>query len=117
MGGTVKGSCRRGLARDGGFTLAELLVVLTVIGVLLLIAVAVYIPASQAAMAAACRHNQTSFERARSLAMSENAEAPDDLSDLAAYLSEYETISVCPEDGSPLVFDPDTGDVSCPNHP
>lgn len=105
------------LHADEGFSLTELLVVLFVISVLLLIAIASYVPASAAANAAACRHNQGALEKAASvMTCSVGVSSPTQLVDLAQYVTDFETVSRCPKDGSELLFDPDTMDVSCPNH-
>lgn len=105
------------MATDEGFSLAELMVVLLIIAVLLLIAVAAYVPTTRAASAAACRHDQVVLEKACTVAAGEAATSPAQLSDLSQYVSDFDDISTCPEDGATLTFDPVTGDVSCPNHP
>lgn len=104
-------------AGDWGYTLAELLVVLLIIAILLLVAIAAYVPATVAATAAACRHNQTALEKAVPVASGSGAEPPAQLSDLAAYVTDFDEVSTCPSDGTTLVLDATTGDISCPNHP
>jgi len=103
---------------EEGFTLGELLVILLIIGILLGIAVAAYIPASRAASSAACRNNQEVLERAQGLAGCGAGAVPiDDIAQLAPYVRDFGAVSVCPLDGTPLVYDPVTKDISCPNHP
>lgn len=103
------------IARDDGFTLSELMIVLAIIGVLLLMAVASYVPASAAAAASACQHNQRALEEAASVLAT--ADPPEELSDLAPLVGNWDRVRVCPEDGTELAFNPATLSVSCPNHP
>lgn len=103
---------------EEGFTLAELMVIVLIIAILLGIAVAAYIPASRAASSAACRHNQEILQEGASLASCMAGVPPaDDITDLAPYVRDFGTVSVCPLDDTPLIYDPATKDISCPNHP
>jgi competence protein ComGC len=107
-----------GPRHDGGFTLSELVVIMLVIGVLLGIAIAVYAPATNAANAAVCRHNQRLLEDSVPLACTAcDGEMPGTLNELGPYVANFQSIRLCPADGDPLALDPETGHVACPNHP
>lgn len=106
------------LRSEEGFTLLELMVIVLIIAVLLGIAVGAYIPASRAASSVACRENQKILEEGASLACcQQGAQPPADLVELAPYVRDFGSVSVCPLDDTPLLYDPVTMDVSCPNHP
>lgn len=131
-GGTVRVT-RYGFEDDHGFTVMELMVIVLIIGILLSMAIATYVPASRSAAAAACRSNQRVLEKAYMAAVidadsdasEESSESPlpvtdhsiDEIDDLAAYVDNLDRIERCPLDDSALTLDPDTGDISCPNHP
>lgn len=103
---------------DAGFTVLELMAIILIIGILLSVAVATFIPASQSAAAAACRMNQRVLEEAFSRAgYDTDAEPPVDIHDLAPYVRNIERIERCPLDSSLLELDGATGAVTCPNHP
>jgi len=124
---------RYGFEEDRGFTVMELMVIVLIIGILLSVAVATYVPASRSAAAAACRSNQRVLENAYMAAVvdadsnesEESSGSPlpvtdhgiDDLDDLAPYVDDLDRIERCPLDDSALTLDPDTGEISCPNHP
>lgn len=111
----------------------ELMVVVLIMGILLSVAVATYVPASRSAAAAACRANQRVLENAYAQAVIDvqqpGSEEPsgspipvghdaiNELDDLGSYVDDLHRIERCPLDDAPLTLDPDTGDVSCPNHP
>lgn len=89
---------------------------MTIIALLLLIALAAYVPATAAATRAACLNNQKVLDRAASVAAASDAPA-DELSDLESGVANFEDVRKCPKDGTPLTFDPVLGSVACPNHP
>lgn len=121
------------LADDHGFTIMELMTIVLIIGILLSVAIATYVPASRSAAAAACRSNQRALEDAYMRAVIDVETTPsvepsgsplpvgddaiDDLDDLGPYVDNLARIERCPLDDAALTLDPDTGDVSCPNHP
>ena len=103
---------------DAGFTVLELMAIVAIIGILLSVAIATFVPASQSAAAAACRMNQRVLEEAFSRAMyTADTEPPEDIDDLAPYVNNINRINQCPLDSTPLTLDGVTGDVVCPNHP
>ncbi|MDY0340001.1 MAG: type II secretion system protein [Coriobacteriia bacterium] len=102
---------------DSGFTLAELMTIVLIIGILVSIAVAVYVPATQSAASIACKYNQRVLEDAYVQAVTaENGASPTDIDDLAPYVNNLDRVKVCPLDGAELELDTDTGEISCP-HP
>ncbi|MBN1192106.1 MAG: prepilin-type N-terminal cleavage/methylation domain-containing protein [Coriobacteriia bacterium] len=102
---------------DSGFSLIEIMVVLLIIAILLAIALAVYVPATAAANSAACKYNQRVLTDAISIARtSMGAEAVDELEDLRPYVKDFDNCCTCPETGELLKFNPDTGEVTCPEH-
>jgi prepilin-type N-terminal cleavage/methylation domain-containing protein len=105
------------LSRDEqGFTLAEIMAVMAIIGILLLIAIASYIPATNAANSAACRANQRTLTGAVQLASAADLGTVDELEDLRPYVRNLDAIAVCPSDATPLIFNAATSSVTCPNH-
>ena len=103
---------------DGGFTALELMAVVAIIGILLLIAVASYVPASGRAASVACSQNRAVIDRAYAVLTAEQSvESSITLSDLAPYISNYDSATTCPSDGTVYTFDAVTGLVTCPNHP
>jgi prepilin-type N-terminal cleavage/methylation domain-containing protein len=101
---------------DDGFALIELMAVVLIIAILLGIAVAVFTAATSSANAAACRHNQQVLNRAISVARAGNAEI-DEMADLETCVVNFEKASLCPADGTHLVYDSATDSVTCTNHP
>lgn len=115
-GGTVN-RADRALSADSGYTLVELMTVVLIIAILLAMALASYVPATNAANAAACRNNQAVLEKAYSVVTAQTGERPDDMDDLASSVANFDRVRTCPADGTALTLDASSGDVSCPNHP
>jgi len=104
---------------DTGFTVLELLAIVAIIGILLAIAFASYMPASGRAASVACAQNQRILEEAF---ITYSMEHPDlvhiaTLEDLRPKIKNFDQSTVCPSDGSPYSLDSATGEVDCPNHP
>jgi Tfp pilus assembly protein PilE len=97
----------------------ELMAVLLVVAILLLIAVASYIPASERAAATACAHNRMVLERAVSSyqASEESLVSSLTLQALRPFVENYDVASACPSDRTPYTLEPTSGSVVCPNHP
>lgn len=113
----MRGSVAR-LRADEGFTLTELMVIALILAILLGIALVSYMASAHAAEAAVCRHNQQTLEQVVAV----NGCKPDGspfltLGDLEAGVGDFESVDHCPSDGTPLLFNAQTGDLSCPNHP
>lgn len=109
-------------AHDSGFTMAELMIVVLIIGILLTIAVATYTQSSTSAAGAACESNQRILESAYAQAAAavksgESETLPQDIGDLAPYVTDIDDAVRCPLNDAPLQLDPSTGDITCPNHP
>lgn len=103
---------------DAGFTIMELMAIVLIIGILAAMAIAVYVPSTRAAAGAACRANQRVLESAAAETRTTiDAEDIDDLEDLRDSVRNFDTISACPLDGTPLEYMPEHNDVYCPNHP
>ncbi|HSQ22455.1 MAG TPA: prepilin-type N-terminal cleavage/methylation domain-containing protein [Coriobacteriia bacterium] len=104
---------------EAGFTVLELFAVIAIIGILLGIAFASYVPASGRAASVACAQNQRILEEAF---ITYSMQHPDvahlaTLEELRPMIKNFDQSTVCPSDGSPYALDPASGEVSCPNHP
>lgn len=90
-----------------------------IIGVLIAIAIAVYVATIPGAEAATCRSNQRMLEEGAIRYNTMHGSYPTTLTDLGPDFAGSESgFGVCPSD--PTVhydYDPATGDVSCPLHP
>jgi prepilin-type N-terminal cleavage/methylation domain-containing protein len=107
-------------SHDAGFTLLELMVVVLVIGVLVLVAVASYVPSTQRAAAVACEHNRAALERAldaHAAGAMGSLPATTTLEVLQPYVKNFDGATTCPSDGSPYALDLASRTISCPNHP
>jgi type IV pilus assembly protein PilA len=106
-------------AQEDGFTLAELMVVVLIIGILALTAIASYRSITARAAEAACLANQRTLYSALNVYSAEMGEFPTatNLDFLQGYANTWDFISVCPLDKSPLTFDSVHGLITCPNHP
>ena len=105
------------LSDERGFSLLELMVVLLVVGILLLIAVASFRPASASAAAASCKHNQHLLNEATSMFTSMNGGVPPvTLEQVRDYVKDFDKVITCPTDNTTLAYDAATGTCSCPNH-
>ncbi len=106
--------------RDQGFSLAELMVVVLIIGILALVAVSSYRALSGRAAQAACLSNQRTLYGSLNIYRNQNnGSVPDTttIGFLSEYANTWEFISVCPLDRAPLTFEASTGSIICPNHP
>lgn len=105
--------------REGGFTLVELMVVVTIIGVLTAVAVASFTMNSTRSQKVACQSNQHTLTTSiTAYALANDGHKPDDLADLEPYVRTYAKVSRCPVDGRALVYDEAVGCVRCtyPDH-
>ena len=101
---------------DRGFTLLEVIYVALIISILLLIAIATFVATTGAANAAACRGNQDALNKAIMIAET-TGDPAEDMDDLEPYVKNFDEITTCPKDGTPLIYDVVQEKVNCPNHP
>lgn len=103
---------------DMGFTLIELMTVVVIIAILLAVAVATFMSTTASANAAACKYNQRSLNEGIAV-MTSDADAPAiaAVEDVRPYVKNFNTVSKCPSDGTPLQLDAGAHSVICPNHP
>lgn len=110
---------RRLLAEQKGFSIVEMMVVLSVIAILVGIAVVSYNISFSQAKEVACRHNQRVIYDEANLYRNENGgQYPDLLDDLKPdYLKDGFEFK-CPATRQTYLYDPNTGEVLCsiPEH-
>ena len=108
-----------GTARDDGFTMTEVMVVVLILGILVMIAFVTYDVADGRARRASCLSNQRIYEDAALTYKVDNDGAlPTALADVDARIQSSGGHRVCTEDaGLDLTYDPVTGSVTCANHP
>jgi prepilin-type N-terminal cleavage/methylation domain-containing protein len=98
-----------------GYTLIELMVVVTIIGILMLIAVASFALSTSRARAITCSANRRTMTRSIQVYYGDNGEYPTEISDLQSYVSNWGSASKCPS-GPLLTYEAATHDVVCPVH-
>lgn len=104
---------------DLGFTLAEVAMVLLILGLLLAIAFASYATSVRYVNRTICDTNQRQLTRTADMYMSErDGTRPVSIEDLRPYVSNFEGASSCPEDGRPLEYSEKDSAVICtyPGH-
>lgn len=106
----------RALKRDEGFTLAELLVVMLIIGILVGIAVMSFAFSVTASKKTACSANLKTIRDQISVYYSEYDHFPSSLDDLVPDFIDKEERFFCPDSGDAYVYDEVTGEVTCPFH-
>lgn len=106
----------RRLAREDGFTLVELLMVVVIIGILVSIAVASYAMSVSTSKKTACKANLRNIEEQIIVYRTANNENPLTLQDLVPHQIEDEDDLHCPTSGDAYLYDSSTGEVSCPYH-
>jgi len=103
---------------EDGFTLLEIMAVVMLIGILTLIAIASFTNSSRAASHIACLHNQRILNDAVTMyRLDHDGAIPTDFDELKPYARDVNKVRKCPADGTPLVLNTTTGEVTCPNHP
>lgn len=100
---------------DKGFTLAELMIVVAIMGILLLIATVSYASAVSRAGGAVCASNRRTLNAAVETYYNDHAEYPATLDDLKPYVQNYASAHKCPS-GVSLTYDDITHEITCPVH-
>ncbi len=106
-------------SRDEGFSLLEVMAVVAILSVLVLVAVGSYVGSVAQSRRIACVHNQRTMDTAiMQYQLANNGANPPTLASLAG-LAKWSgpRFGTCVSDGTPFVYAPLTGAVSCPNHP
>lgn len=105
---------------DRGFTLVEVMAVVSILSILVLIAIASFSASTNQARRIACIHNQRVITDAIvQYQIDHNGGFPPALSDLAPYVHRLPELDKCTASPfNPLVYDPATGAISCatPGH-
>lgn len=112
---------QQGGTEDSGFTLAELSIVVLIIGILLGIAIASFVYADRQATKISCLSNQKILEdTCAAYALDHNGEYPDVMEELKPYVANYDSIIPCTADDEVLLQYTKTAngvDITCINHP
>jgi len=106
----------RTLARDDGFTLAEMMVVILIIGILVGIAVVSFAFSVSTSKRTACSANLRIIRDQVSIYNSEFNSFPPTLQDLVPDYIDKEDRFFCPDSGEAYIYDEETGEISCPFH-
>lgn len=100
---------------EHGYTLAELMAVLAIIGFLVLIAVASFSLASGRAQAVTCMANRRTMTRALEVYSANQGAYPAVIGDIQPYVSNWNSASKCPK-GPALTYDTTSHVIACPIH-
>ncbi len=106
----------RRLDHDDGFTLIEVMVVIVIIGVLVGIAIVSFTFSITASKKAACGANLKVIRDELVVYYTIHGDDPPNLNDLVPDYIGSEDKLRCPESGEDYIYDPVTGEVSCPFH-
>lgn len=105
--------------RQSGYTTMELMFVVVVMGILVLIAIATYMAATDRAGTAACRANRRVLGDAVVAYQVEfDGSIPTTLTAIEPWIRTPDTFFKCPSDDTTLYdYDPSTGRITCSLHP
>ncbi len=104
-------------ARDDGWSLIELVVTVLILSILLAIAVASYTLAVTRTRKVVCEENRNQFDTAISIYDTELEQPPTSIDDLAVYVTNFDTVKICPGDlSTELRYDETENRVVCDYH-
>ncbi|MBC7230984.1 MAG: prepilin-type N-terminal cleavage/methylation domain-containing protein [Actinobacteria bacterium] len=106
----------RVLAREDGFSLVELMIVVGIIGVLVGIALVSYEASVNLSKKAACRANLKIIREQLLNYCADHEDYPGSLGELVPNYIENERGIRCPATGEIYHYDPASGEVWCPYH-
>ena len=104
-----------------GFTLKELIFVIALLSIFALVAIPRYVDVTVQTKVAQCYANQKALESAAKMIYANSIlngtpEYPVNMNDIAPFIKSGFT-DKCSDGVTPLIYDSNTGSVSCPNHP
>lgn len=105
---------------DDGFTLVELVTVAAIIGILVSVAVASYVIATDRTYRIACLSDRDALRQALAQYQADKGGMPPDLDLLTSsgFIKQPHAFACCPSDPSRhYAYDQVTGQVDCPIHP
>lgn len=105
-------------AKDAGFSLIELMIVVLIIAIIVTIAIATYVASVTNSRRIACLSNQRILTEAASVYASDVGGPPTDIEDLRPYANTFDTIIHCPSDFATLLeWNTVTEEIDCAIHP
>ncbi|MEJ5186758.1 MAG: prepilin-type N-terminal cleavage/methylation domain-containing protein [Candidatus Geothermincolales bacterium] len=103
--------------REEGFTLTELMVTFLIISILVAIAMASYSFSVRRSQTTGCQANLRNLRQAVDRFFMDREQYPSSLDDLVPEYVVGPRSLKCPAGQKPYLYDPDTGVISCENHP
>lgn len=108
---------RESCGSEDGFTLLEVTFIVLVLGILVSIAVSSYAVSSERSLRVVCQENVRVLDMAVRVYEQQRAALPTSLADLGSQVKGRTAYSTCPDGDRPYIYDPNTGQVTCPIHP
>lgn len=105
-------------SESAGFTLLETAFVLTVIGALVMMAMASFAVSLSSTRRIVCLQKQQVLNRASTTYLNEHGSFAPDIQSLRPYVAHFDdSIRDSVDPATLFVFDPATGHIACPRHP